>query len=642
MQRIRILFVAILLLCPAPCRAADVLNEVPKDLLGFVLIRNLSAFDANVGQLAALLQRNVPRPLSFLKDVTGISDGLNPDGDFVVAFIAADGSGGRAQFCVWLPVTDYDRFIKSVGGTSIDEVAAATIAGEDVLIAHCREWAVIMDPDQRERIMELAAAKPSAPALADWGGWIDAKGATQPKYDAWRKWIDSNDVTVVAFAPGVVTLVDWLQIAEAGPEKQTDPGDPFGARNGPANRRTFAANAFRTGPDVLESAKTAVRKWCDAIPDLTNTIVQANVVACGIRLDANNNALASLRVAMPKEPELPKDLTKLLNEGAENGPIDLPFSTYESGGFVLLGGGRLPPSLLTRIATAYAQLTAAELNESEGKFQFDDDALKRMQAAVGKAATDVRSAIVLSHPGDEPQPVYTNDFVALRVASASTFVTHANEVMRLWNKANRDAKGEMLFVFDVEEVKLGERIATQYSLNMAGLADGVILPEVRQSMEKLFGPGGKLRFWIVPADENTVLLASATPDQITSALKAFDRKQKFEWKGDQLSECNALLPAESDWRMFVNLHRYFDWIGREANAVVGVPVIGGPLVKSFPTSPPIGIAGGIRDGEVWLDAVVLGPTIKSADIYLTRGRSRTPFQMRARVVPGAPAPVPKR
>jgi hypothetical protein len=640
MRRTRILFAAILLLSPVPCRAADVLHEIPKDLLGFVLIRNLSNFDSKVGQLAALLQRNVPRPLAFLKDVTGVSDGLNSNGDLVVAFIAADGSNGRAQFCVWLPVVDYDRFIKSVGGTSIDEVAAATIAGEDVLIAHCREWAVIMDPDQRERIMELAAAKPSAPALADWGGWIDAKGATQPKYDTWRKWIDSNDVTVVAFGPGVIALVDWLQIVEDGAQKQSDPGDPFGARNGPANRRDFAANAFRTGPDVLESAKTALRRWCAATPDVTNTIVQANLIACGLRLDANNNGLASVRVAMPMEPELPKDLIKLLNDGAENHPIDLPFSTYESGGFVLLGGGSLQPPVLTRIAIAYAQLTAAELSESEGKLQFDDDALKRMQIAVDNAAAEVRSAIILSQPGDEPQPVYTNDFVALRVASASNFVKHANEVMRLWNKANRDAKGEMLFVFDVEEVKVGERIATQYALDMAGLAGGVILPEVRQSMEKLFGPGGKLRFWIVPADDNTVLIASAMPDQIAKALKAFDRKQKIEWKGDQLSECNALLPAESDWRIFVNLHRYFDWVGREASAVVGVPVIGGPLVKSFPASPPIGIAGGIRDDEVWLDAVALGPTIKSADTYLTRGRSRTPFQMRARVVPGAPRPAP--
>ena len=38
-------------------------------------------------------------------------------------------------------------------------------------------------------------------------------------------------------------------------------------------------------------------------------------------------------------------------------------------------------------------------------------------------------------------------------------------------------------------------------------------------MEKLFGPGGKLRLWVVPADDHTVLLAQGTPEQVTAALK---------------------------------------------------------------------------------------------------------------------------
>jgi hypothetical protein len=620
MQRIRIVILAILFLAPSVSRGGDILNEVPSDAVGFVLIHNLSTIDAKVGQLATLLQRNVPRPLTFLKDVTGIGEGLNVDGDCMLAlFLTPDGGDEGLQFCVWLPVADYDRFIKSIGATSIDGVAAATIAGEDLLIAHRGDWALIMDPDQRDRIAELTAANSSQSPIA-----------------AWRQWINSNDVTI-AFSPSVHNVLKWAAIRN---DEEQKPGtvdeNPFGARNGNANRQAIAANSFRTTPDLVESARTAFQKWCAVMPELSDAIAQANMVACGIRLDANTNVLASLRITLPKE------MTKSLIEDGSKKPVESPFTTYEGGGFVLSGVGHVPASALTKLAIAYAQLTADELNDSEGTTQFDDATLKRLEESIGKAAAEVRSVTVLSQPGEEAQPVYTNEFLTLRVASAATFVTHANEVMRLWNKANRDAKGEMLFVFDVEEVKLGERTATQYSLDMAGLAGGVILPEVRQSMERLFGPGGKLRFWVVPADETTVLLASATPDQITKALKAFDRKQHIEWKGDQLSESSALLPAESDWRIFVNLHRYFEWAGREASAVVGVPVIGGPLVKSFPTSPPIGIAGGFREGEVWLEAVALGPTVKSVDTYLTRGRSRTPFQMRARVVPGAPAPQPNR
>ena len=70
---------------------------------------------------------------------------------------------------------------------------------------------------------------------------------------------------------------------------------------------------------------------------------------------------------------------------------------------------------------------------------------------------------------------------------------------------------------------------------------------------------------------------------------------------------NALLPAESDWRAFVDPHRYNDWVRRESMAMIGVPIIGGPMVRDFPTSPAVGIAGGIQDGEVWIDAAVPAP-----------------------------------
>ena len=39
--------------------------------------------------------------------------------------------------------------------------------------------------------------------------------------------------------------------------------------------------------------------------------------------------------------------------------------------------------------------------------------------------------------------------------------------------------------------------------------------------------------------------------------------------------------------------------------MIGVPVVGGPLVLDFPTSPPLALAGGIRDGEMWLDGAAL-------------------------------------
>jgi hypothetical protein len=146
-------------------------------------------------------------------------------------------------------------------------------------------------------------------------------------------------------------------------------------------------------------------------------------------------------------------------------------------------------------------------------------------------------------------------------------------------------------------------------------------------MEKLFGPGGKLRLWVVPVDANTVLLAQGTQEQATAALKLYDRKQPIDWNRGELGKSNGLLPRESDWRLFFDPHRYFDWERRQAMAVTGVPVIGGPLVRPFRDCPPVAIAGGFREQELWIDAVALAPTLKSAYDFLTPAKPRPEVQL---------------
>jgi hypothetical protein len=263
-----------------------------------------------------------------------------------------------------------------------------------------------------------------------------------------------------------------------------------------------------------------------------------------------------------------------------------------------------------------------------------------LQESLDKATAQVQSVAVLSQPGAESQPVYTNNYFVLRVESAAKFVEQTKEVMRLWNKANRDAKGGTHMLFDSEDTKVGQIAATEYSMDVAALDGGAVVPEVRQAMEKLFGPGGKLRIWIVPADDTTVLLAGATSDQVATTMKNLDKKEAIDWQQGEFAAVNGLLPAQADWRAFVDPHRYNDWVRRESVAMIGVPMIGGPLVRDFPASPAVGVAGGIGEGEVWLDAAVPAQTIKSVDIFLARNRMRNSAQIRGRIIgPGQPPAV---
>jgi hypothetical protein len=611
----RVVVLILLLLAPPAARAADVLQEVPNDVLGFVVVHNLNAIDAKAKWLSLELRNNTFSPLAFLKTVTNIQDGLNLDGDFLLAaYPDPRGDKSRLRYCVWLPVAEYARFSKSIGASSVDGISTVNVAGEDLLVARRGEWALVMDTDQRERMTQLVAASAS-PSMS-------------PQIANWKKWIDANDVTVVATAAGVRELLSWTEDSDGdGKPDDESSDDVFGGNSSPTPGKVLvAAGANRASPHGIASILNEYRKWTAASPAIAHTIEQANMVGCGLRLsldgDNSGSSVVGLRVAF--------------NDGFEAEAIDakagVPYSIYNDGGFAFAYAGQLPKSVVETLASGYLQTVVADLKKEEHT-ELDPDSLHQLNDAVEQAAGEIRYAVVLAQPGGQPAPVYTNNFVALRVSSSADFISRAAEVMRLWNKANRDADGETKLIFSMEESKLGERAAREYTLDFATMLGGPAVPEIRQAMEKLFGPGGKLRLWVVAADDHTVILAQGTQEQVVAALKLYDRKQPINWNRRELSKSNRLLPAESDWRVFFDPHRYFDWESRQANAVTGVPVIGGPLVRPFRDCPPVAVAGGFHDQELWIDAVALAPTLKGAYEFLTPPKPRPEVQLRIQRAP---------
>ena len=612
---LRLIVLMLLLTAPGVARAGEILQEVPNDSLGVVIVHRLVDFDAKAKWLSLELRNSAFSPLVFLKTVTNVQDGLDQDGDFMLAvYPDARSEKSRFRFGIWLPVSDYARFAKSIGASSVDGISTVTIAGEDLLVARRGDWALVMDIDQRERLTQLVAAAPS-PALS-------------PPISGWKKWIDGNDATIIAYSAGVRELLSWVDDSNGDSKADDDDAadDVFGDR--PARERAQNAPGAHRGtpPGVLGKLLDEYHNWTAASPAIAHTIEQANMVGCGFQLQLNKTELNSLRVG----------LRVAFNDGFEAEAADLqaglPDSIYDKGGFSLAGGGRLPKSVIETIACGYLQTIAADMKKEE-RTELDEDSLQQLNEAVEHAAGDIRAAMVVTQPGDKLPPIYTNNFAVLRVTSTPDFVGRLTEVMRLWNKANRDAEGDAKLIFAVEPMKVGERDAQQYSLDFATMLGGPAVPEIRQSMEKLFGPGGKLRLWVVPTDEHTVLLGQGTEEQVAATLKLLEGKQPIDWNRSETAWPNRLLPTESDWRVFFDPHRYFDWERRQAMAVTGVPVIGGPLVRAFRESPPVGIAGGFRDQELWVDVVALAPTLKSAYEFLTPPKPGPANQLRMQRAP---------
>jgi hypothetical protein len=574
---------------PAVSSAADVLQNVPHDALGFVVVKNMTAADAKVEKLLKVLRIEFPAPFAFLASATGLGEGLDPQGDFLFAVLPSE-DASNPQFGVWLPVRDYDRFLASLDSRQRPGIAAVVVAGEDILVARHREWVLVMDPDQRERMQQLLTAKPNPPAVLA----------------SWRKWIDENDIAVVALSDGIRAVIAWAVAAKRAPGAQpADAADDIFGQAGENDDLFVAAQADELGPGgVLASVRAALGDHITGAPKLVNWMTSAQAVGCAVRLDDLGNALTGVRVSVPDgQPAT-----------AHRAPTnEQPPTLYQGGTFVLHGSGTLPPSLTAAAAETLVRAAVDDL-KSEQRLVVDASNVARLQKALQSALVEVASAAALTQPGDQAEGLYTNDFLVVHAASADSFMERADDVMRLWNTLNRDAEGDAPLIFDVEERELGKRAATRYVLDIAG-AEGLAIPEVRQAMEKFFGPGGKMQLWIARVDEHNVLLAAATEAEVAAALETLASNEPADWDHAETLTANNLLPKQADWRLFFSPHAYARWHRRWKDAMTG-PALGRRPAKEFSASPPIGLAGGLRNNDFWIEAAVPAQTIQSAGAYL--------------------------
>jgi hypothetical protein len=589
-------------------RGADVLQNVPPDALGFVVVRNAADTDVKVQRLLTSLQSNFASPLALLQSAVGINVGLDGQGDYMLVAIPGLAGADQPDFCVWLPLSNYEALVSSLGSKPTPGITAVTIAGEDLLVAQHGDWALVMDPEQRSRMEQLLAAAPAPPA----------------QVAAWKMWIESNNVTAVALADGVRTLIKWgsqsgmSSIRGSSIDQPSD--DLFGAPNEP-EENPFAATPSRRPPtdDIVAIIRHEFRKWLSASPDVQRWAMQTAATGCGIRLDSNGNGVASMRFAV--DDDLFADV------GDENNSDDsLPPSLYQGGDFIVNGASRLRPLVAAPLMSALMRLMAHDLTNEE-RLKVDEENVAELQRTAERATANMTAMHFFSRPGDNNDGLYTNNFLVVRAADAPRFVEQAAQVMQAWNKMNLDAEGETRFVFNVEQVKLGERVAQKFSLDLVAADNLPALPEIRQSMEKFFGPGGKMQLWIVPVDDKTALLASATSEQMTAALELLDRKQPHDWKRQDLPIAGNLLPPESAVRAFFSPYGYNRWLRRLMDAMVGTNVIGGPLVKEFPASPPIGLAAGVTGRELWADVAIPAKTIEAVGPYFKARQARPRIQL---------------
>jgi hypothetical protein len=557
--------------------AADVLQQVPRDALGFAVVRDLGRFDARATKLMGAAQVALPGPLLLVRTATGIGDGLDPARDALLVLLPPQNNSEQFHLAMWLPVRDYDALVRSLEGDPSRRIAGVTVAGEDLLAVRHGDWAVLAGPDQRDRLEMLHDKEPSPPR----------------QVGEWQTWIESNDATLVVLPAGMKLAWTWASQTSADRRRAagvTDAGDPTRP-----NRRAQAQSSWEAAQDWLAFT-------LETMPALGQWFQNAESGACGFQLDDAGGAVVSTRLSFA-EGVLPPATTS---------PVTPP-RLFEGGAFIFDAFGSSNKQWAVPAVRPYVRGMASDLATQFG-IALTEAELAPFQATVEQAVAEVDAFATLTLPGTKDEGVFTNSFLAVRAPSSEQFLVHANKAMGIWNDLLSNAKGDVKLTFEKQAVTIAGHAGTEYSIDMVTAIGGPPLPAIRDVQEKLFGPGARFRVQLVNIDANTALLAIATETQVAKLIPVLAKTPAGSAEIAELRGIAKSLRDDAAWQAYFSPPGYYSWFKRQMDAMAG-DVIGGPLVKDFPASPPLGAAGGVDRNVVWAEVAVSADTLRHAGVY---------------------------
>lgn len=526
-------------------RAAEILDYLPEDALGFVVVRNLSETSERVQDLAKTANIPAPSLLQFMKFSTGLTAGLDEQGDLLVALIPGPRRQDPPEPMVLLPVADYARLAAAVQGDESGAPCRIQISGEDVLIAKQGPFAMIMNLEHRESL-ELILGLESAPVEF-----------LRP----WNEWLHKNQATAVVMPEGVNWLLEsGMQTLTTDPSTQGDLlGELFG------------------GPEMaglLGQLREALPVYAKVL-ELVSSEIQA--VGVGVEIDSETNVRLGKRLILSVDHA----------EKQQSAERDLLLGFTEQP-FVFAGGIALPESILEKLVEYSFQIQRSAPNLWDLE-DLPDEMWPKHQDAVAAVAGGIKSVSLMMLPGEEGDPLLSNFYGVLQVDSAADFLEAYEQEVEVRNEVLAHSQGDIQMVYDVRRLRIADGEALEEVVDVATAAEDPAVPQFNWFLDAMFGEEGKLRTYWVAADEKLIVFGLADEKEMKLAVERVRRGDRTLEVSAAVATTKALLPAQAAGRFYVSPQGCSTWVKRVLTELVG-PIFGnGAPDFDLPATPPIGI-----------------------------------------------------
>ncbi len=558
----------LVVLAPVSAQARDKISTViPDDALAFAVIHNTADACQSVGELAKLVHAPVPDLLPIVKNM--LPKGFDEQGDFGVVLTSVD---PPAKHFVIVPVANFADFFAALGAKEPASGAVdVQFMGHPAVVGRKGNFAVATLAGQKDALEAFLAAKSDITS--------DAGLMT---------WLNTNKVSVVVTANGVKQLLP----------KAID------------GIRSFQQHMLQAGIPNAKTAADAFGMYIDLFTAAQNEVSQ---LAFGIRIDSAQTLDFASRLQFTPGGAW-------ANWAAEVKPAtgDL-FAGLPAGPFVMAIGNAASDTSMRDLMKL-----SVKMMRNQSAFNLTPEQAQKYAEYSSEGMKGIQSMRALLGVADATSGLYSNMTMIMTFDSTADYLDRYEKSLAGIRQLAEETKSSALPVATTRRLKVGDADAIEVTMTLPNIAQNTPgAPDPQKFMKILAGPEGKLKIYVAPVDEHTVVMAYTSPDKLQAAIDFYKSKQAGLSGDPNVMKIAAALPAGSQLEVFVSPSGLMKIVQEVIGATPNAPPV---KIPNFPDCPPVGMAAQISAAGVDGHTIVLADTLRAAGdmVAKTRASSRPP------------------
>jgi hypothetical protein len=544
-----------------------VLNAIPQDALGFAIIHNLDEAGSSVEGLAKLVQAPLPDILNWVKERTGVREGLDEQGDAALVLTNID---GQFKLVVLLPVDSFDDFFESLNSVETDGIVEVQIAGAPTVVARQGDYAAlasVRDRDELERFLASTTNMANDEQLAPW--------------------LDANKASIVVTRRGIEQLLPKLI---------------KGIRDIQNKIRAVAGEngqAAAAGLDLYVNLFTAAE-------------AEVEQLGIGLQIDSSRNVDLVKRVQFKSGGDWAQWAA---NAKSVDGDL---LAGFPDDPFVIAIAGVFSPEAMD----SWMKFSVKLMQDQPG-FQLSPEQAEKyvkLSTEMVRSVRGMRMVMGLPEPG---KGLYDNTSIAMTVDDAPRFIEDYEESLSAMSQLAQEIKSPLIPTATSQRVLLDETQAIEITMNLPDMtaltpAGG---PDMQTIMQHMFGAKDQLHVYMAPADEHTVLGSYTSLERLKTALDFYQSKRSGLSENAGVAKVAAAMPLDSQFVAYISLSGVAEVVRQFATVLPG---INASAIPDIADCPPIGIAAKVAPSGFEGHLVIAAETLQTVGNTIAKTRATLP------------------